>query len=68
MVQLKGNLIPTSRAHAVSSNVACACKGHTHAKRKFVTGNNAGSLHTTRFFIQACLFHTSSRIYIDLML
>ena len=41
---------------------ACACKGHTHAKRIIITGNDAGSIHTTQFFFQACLFYTSSRI------
>ena len=52
----------------VSNALTCACKGHTHAKRITLTGNDVGSLHTTLFFIQACSFYTSSRIYIDLML
>ena len=52
----------------VSPVPACVCKGHTHAKRISITGNDTGSLHTTQFFIQAYLFYTSSRIYIDLML
>ena len=43
---------------------AIAYKGHVHAKKISVTGNNADSLHTTQFFIQACLFYTSSRIYV----
>ena len=43
---------------------ACACKRHTHTKRITVTGSDAGSLHTTQFFIQVCLFYTSSQIYI----
>ena len=43
---------------------ASACKGHTHTKRITVTGNDAGSLHTTQFFIRVCLFYTSSQIYI----
>ena len=65
------NLIPASRAHAVSSNVARTrmCMQGTHERQKLsITDNDAGSLHTTQFFIQACLFYTSSRIYIDLML
>ena len=47
---------------------ACACKGHKHAKKITVTGNDTGSLHTTLFIIQVCIFYTSSCIYIDLML
>ena len=48
----------------VLSVLAYACKGDTHTKRITVTGNDMGSLHTTQFFIQACLFCTSSRISI----
>ena len=52
------------RLAPVSPAPAATCKGHTHAKRISVTGNDAGSPHTTQFFIQACLFYTSSCIYI----
>ena len=47
---------------------ACVCKGHTHAKRITVKGNDMGYLHTTQFFIQVSLIYTSSCIYIELML
>ena len=41
----------------VSPVPACTSKGHTHIKRISVTDNDAGFLHTTQFFILACLFH-----------
>ena len=46
---------------------ACASKGDTHGKMITITGTDAGSLHTTQFFIQVYLFYISSRTYIDLM-
>ena len=59
MAQVKGNLMQHTRLARVSPTSVCACKGHTHAKRITVTGNDVGSLHTIQFFIQVCLFYTT---------